>query len=757
MSPKHKRRAPRAATAGSTVGSQAPSRIRNHHSPSTRPAAWEWPLLAALALAPLVGGMLVGGSTTGVGVTWLAAFPPVAGLADVPASVWVALLQELIWAALILRLLLPGWRREPLPATLAGRLLGGFVTLAGLSMVTSVYRGASLTAVAQYAAWLAAFALAADLARRPGGAARLLAAVLGGASLAAVIGLRQTLENGLRGSWYWRAFGTFVQPNLFASCLLFALPLALSFYLRGRGRAAFAAGGAALLLLCELMFTGSRGAVYTLPLVLLLFIALAAWLGLLRSRESWARFGLLLALGGIVASLSTSSLRARNVAFGEATVPDLLCGQQQVGGTSESNAFRRLTWSATLRMARERPLFGFGAGTFVYAYPRYAVAGFTRTAHESYLQHAAEAGIPAALVWVAALAAAFWALLRARQAPEVAWWAPGVAAALAASAAHNLIDYSWYVAGTALPFWSLLGLAAGARGTGVDSADEHRSAQAGRESPLRRIWLVLAVPWIWIGAAAGMASYLLGEAMAARSRGGTYVVRTLLQQGVSAAPWDADLRSELALANEQLGDEAAALAGQERAIAMAPTYSVLRYRLGRTRERLGDTAGAVFAYRRAADLNPQETQAQLAIAEALERAGDRSGALAAYRRLVEIEQSPAGRVRAISELRDYRFSLAHQKLGDAALGARDSAAARQEYLAAACGIAAMREEMENVGTYLEGLGLPSPPRLRELGESELQMWNWLAADFARTGDAARAAAAREMAAKASRRRQGEGS
>ena len=42
------------------------------------------------------------------------------------------------------------------------------------------------------------------------------------------------------------------------------------------------------------------------------------------------------------------------------------------------------------RLARARPLLGFGAGTFEYAYPRYGRAGFARRAHQSYLQYAAE-------------------------------------------------------------------------------------------------------------------------------------------------------------------------------------------------------------------------------------------------------------------------------------------------------------------------------------------------------------------------------
>ena len=45
------------------------------------------------------------------------------------------------------------------------------------------------------------------------------------------------------------------------------------------------------------------------------------------------------------------------------------------------------------------------------------------------------------------------------------------------------------------------------------------------------------------------------------------------------------------------------------------------------------------------------------------------------------------RIRAIGEYGDYRFTLAHKKLGDAARAASDVAATRREYRAAACGYA----------------------------------------------------------------------
>jgi hypothetical protein len=41
------------------------------------------------------------------------------------------------------------------------------------------------------------------------------------------------------------------------------------------------------------------------------------------------------------------------------------------------------------------PILGVGAGAFEWRYPRYASVGYTRAAHSTYLELAAEAGLPA--------------------------------------------------------------------------------------------------------------------------------------------------------------------------------------------------------------------------------------------------------------------------------------------------------------------------------------------------------------------------
>src|SRR5262249_35772485 len=146
-----------------------------------------------------------------------------------------------------------------------------------------------------------------------------------------IIGLRQTLENGFRGMWVWRVFGTFIQPNLYASCLLFALPLALLFALRGKRLVGLGAGLAALLLLSPLFCTGSRGALYIPPVSLAIFVAMSAWGGILRARTARVRLAVLLALCVPVGLVSSPTLRSRTQLAQAAPPTQLLCAAETLG------------------------------------------------------------------------------------------------------------------------------------------------------------------------------------------------------------------------------------------------------------------------------------------------------------------------------------------------------------------------------------------------------------------------------------------
>ncbi len=122
-------------------------------------------------------------------------------------------------------------------------------------------------------------------------------------------------------------------------------------------------------------------------------------------------------------------------------------------------------WGAALRMWRDHPLFGVGAGNFELDLPEYGVYGVRTHANSWYLQSLAEGGLVLLGATLGIVGASIGAFL---EKPFVARWrvqSPWVVAAIAASAAlalHQIVnDFVFYpkVGGA---WFLLLGIAAAA-------------------------------------------------------------------------------------------------------------------------------------------------------------------------------------------------------------------------------------------------------------------------------------------------------
>ncbi|HEV3092326.1 MAG TPA: O-antigen ligase family protein [Candidatus Cybelea sp.] len=122
-------------------------------------------------------------------------------------------------------------------------------------------------------------------------------------------------------------------------------------------------------------------------------------------------------------------------------------------------------WAAALRMWRDRPLLGVGAGNFELDLPRYGVYGVRTHANSWYLQSLAEGGVLLFLATLALIAAPFAAFLRAPVVVRLRAQSPWVAAALAASVAlalHQVVDDFVFFPKVGGAWWLLLGVAAAA-------------------------------------------------------------------------------------------------------------------------------------------------------------------------------------------------------------------------------------------------------------------------------------------------------
>jgi len=228
-----------------------------------------------------------------------------------------------------------------------------------------------------------------------------------------------------------RQFGDFLNPNLFAALLAPSLALSLGvpmlLFRRTRSAPLAIAGFAPFLLLAlGLALTSSKGG-FVAALVALGVFALA----------------MVRAKGAVVGSILKKAWPVLLVfalvlgAAGTKTVgPRLLRAN---GADSNSTGFRVYVWRSTLSMARARPLLGFGPGSFPTIYPRFALAGYTRTAHQSWLQTASEGGFPALVLLWGALALGVrsgWRKLKGTNWQEAAL----ALAALAAIFVHGFFD-----------------------------------------------------------------------------------------------------------------------------------------------------------------------------------------------------------------------------------------------------------------------------------------------------------------------------
>ncbi|MGC8834698.1 MAG: O-antigen ligase family protein, partial [Armatimonadota bacterium] len=346
-----------------------------------------------------------------------------------------------------------------------------------------------------------------------------------------------------------------------------------------------------------------------------------------------------------------------------------------------SGQFRVLTWLGTIDAVRQKPLLGFGAGTFEFAYPRFAKAGFTRMAHNSYLQFAAELGLLGLALWIWMLAAA---LLGARS-PDPSAVPPllkrAAAAGIIGSAMHNAVDYGWYLTPTACAFWLCVGLSCGSAFGTVRS----RCAAVG------------------MALLAAVASLLLplgiGEIYAeqADAQNAPAVKAELYRTALRWDPLNPDYRSDYAtslawagsLHQEVLPNEQGAIERQNflqalfefaRAVSAEPNRAKLRYRYGLALERAGRLDDALIQYLAAVRLEPNATTPLMAAARLYLQKGELKAAEELYRRITSLEQSPVAKVKALEDFGDPNYAEAHLALAEAALARGDVENARREAL-----------------------------------------------------------------------------
>jgi len=526
------------------------------------------------------------------------------------------------------------------------------------------YFGAMLRGWSILAADFALFALARRVAVSRTWLYGLVLAAVAGSAIVADLGVQEYVVHLRAGERDWRIFATST-PDFLAGHFVLLLPVTLALFLempswRGltpllRSAATLVLGVVLLLQLAALLTTGSRFALVSLLAALLVFagsMALTVRRGLVLPKATRGQTGVLLAAFALGGGVFARPVLVRLQNFQD-----------------NSSAFRVWTWRGSLHMALANPVLGTGVGTWTDLYPRYALTGFTRLAHESYLQLADECGFPALLVLLAALGLLGVSVVRGlRQPPEAAAdatsWLPadsrllrcGLLAALAGGVVQNLIDSDWYVFFLGTAFWTLAGLAA---------ASEDSEAPEARR-PLPAAILV----------AAGSVTVALLLLTAAQGIGAGYAVAALAQKSAdpggaaesynAARAWDplnGRYPSDLGFGVEYVrqGDPLSAEAALEAAAALEPN-SVNYRRLGTILQASGRNADALTAYQSGLRAEPNSVELLLRLA----RLSPPPASLDYYQRIADLETSPVGTVPALGESVEPSFAYADAALGGAA-------------------------------------------------------------------------------------------
>ncbi|HYO25662.1 MAG TPA: O-antigen ligase family protein, partial [Lacipirellulaceae bacterium] len=239
----------------------------------------------------------------------------------------------------------------------------------------------------------------------------------------------------------------------------------------------------------------------------------------------------------------------------------------------DAGSGRRRIWQANLAAIADGGWWGAGAGAHESIYPLYINElpdhHYTH-AESSYLQIVTENGVPGALLAAAGLALAVracWRALRRASTAEGLALAGACTAALAASAAHALFDFVWYIpacVGSMLVLWACAWRLGGLP-EAVSAASPVRVAPAAVRSRT-------ALPW----AAAG-------------SLCAAYAVVQLLPPAAAAPHWDAYLRMADAHRDHAARSLAAAPASAaeiaDRQAADAATFEAMIHALQRVTAR----------------------------------------------------------------------------------------------------------------------------------------------------------------------------
>lgn len=276
---------------------------------------------------------------------------------------------------------------------------------------------------------------------------------------------------------FFRAFGTFGQPNPFGGFMGLFIPIAATMSLAYLWRVAMSVyrsrtvnwkdmiqlafyGSVSVVLLAGLVASWSRGA-------WLSFIASMAFVAFALPRKLWQSVALSAGVGVLVLGLWFGGLLPQSIVARIASSTEQLFSFSDVRGVDITSAnyaiVERLAhWQAALNMVTDKPWLGIGFGNYEVAYEQYRLMNWDEPlghAHNYYLNILAEAGLLGLITYLAFWGYVLWLTWRLRQHPDldVRLFAVGLCGTWIYLAFHSLLD-NLYVNNLFLHLGMLLGM-----------------------------------------------------------------------------------------------------------------------------------------------------------------------------------------------------------------------------------------------------------------------------------------------------------
>ncbi len=377
-----------------------------------------------------------------------------------------------------------------------------------------------------------------------------------------------------------RAFGTLGNPDYFSLWLVLALPVSLSLaFTASATRLVVAWWSTSIAIMLGLLVSFTRGG----------WIGAAVALGALAwatRRSGWraGRLDLGMIGGGTALAIGAALVSAGT----DSPVTRVLARVGSIASFSDGSALSRLaTWRSALAAIAERPVFGFGPDSFMFAFSRHRLDAYTRVAgasqmennaHNLPLQLAATVGVLGALLVLGTIA---YVLVRSWRYSAGAGRSgerlvlAGVWAGCAGSLVALLFGVS--VIGVAVPLWALLGALASPSAT---------TRAAGRFTGLiRSLAGVAAVLGVALALSLGMADAASQRSIVTL---GTQASVDSAARAVKWAPFSTGYRAQLGVAHSILmaaeleANGGAVTAGAQRSydaarVALEPVASARRY------------------------------------------------------------------------------------------------------------------------------------------------------------------------------------